>query len=157
MKVIVTMHCPQYLPAKAIIALLALALSLGAGLACCSPSDLREWSYYRQMGPLLDDYSEAYLVKQDYTAAVYIAEEIVEKSLAREGEAGFAYRHALLWLGQALVKAGKRDEAVDTLEKMLAIYPRHPDITKDDYIHGRATELLESLREEVSEVSGTDY
>lgn len=156
-----TMNCPKHLPAKAIIALLAIVLSLGAGLACCSPSDLsnlpsdlRDWSYHRKMCSLLDDYGEAYDVKQDYTAAVSIAKEMVKRSVAHGGEAEFSHRHALLRLGHTLAKAGMRDEAVDTLEKMLAIYQRHPDITKDDYIHGRATELLASLREEVSEASG---
>ncbi len=123
-------------------------LLLGAGLACCSSRDLRDWSYHRQMGSLLDNYSTTYNVKQDYAAAVSIAQRMVEKSAAHGEEDTFDHRNALLLHGQALTKVGKRDDAVGTFGKLLAIYQRQPSLSRGDYIHGRATELLAALSEE---------
>ena len=138
------MHCPRCLK----VAIASMLLLLGAGLACCSSRDLRDLSYHRHTGSLLDNYNTAYNVKQDYAAAVSIAQRIVEKSAAHGGEDTFDHRNALLLLGQALTKVGKRDDAVGTFGKLLAIYQRHPSLSRGDYIHGRATELLAALSEE---------
>jgi len=139
------MHRSRYLWGKVSVALLALLL--GAGLICCTPRNLRDLSYHRQMGILLDDYNKAFNVKQDYASAVSIAQRIVEKSAAHGEEDTFDHRNALLRLGQALTKAGKRDDAVGAFGKLLSIYQRHPGLSQGDYIHGRATELMAALSE----------